>query len=73
MKIVNLFIILSLFMVGCDEGNRGTNLDGSTSWGTFTKKKFEGHTYIIYKEGFGDVRFGGLEHDPECFLCRNRR
>jgi hypothetical protein len=70
-----LFAVLSLVMLcGCSDNSvMGTNLDGSVSQGTFSKTKFEGHTYIVYSEGYLDARVGGLAHDPECEKCLKRR
>lgn len=64
-----LIAILIICAIGC-EGEPGKTADGSNTSGTFTKCTYEGHDYIIYKAGFGNSSYGGLEHDPECRKCR---
>lgn len=57
---------------GCNRGTRGREADGSANSGVFRKCEYEGHVYIVYKDGFGTASFGGIEHDPDCDKCRKK-
>lgn len=66
-------LLLLVLLAGCDPNTEsGTNLDGSPGPGTFRKQIYDGHVYIVYEQGVGESRFGGIVLDPDCPKCRGR-
>lgn len=63
------WFVLLLLLTGCEPRLKGTDPDGTPTYGSFRKCQFEGHDYVIYEEGFAENSVLGLEHDPNCRKC----
>lgn len=72
MKRMALILLLAC-CAGCDpNAESGRRPDGTTAPGSFTKVIYREHTYIVYEQGYGESRFGGIVLDPDCPKCRGR-
>lgn len=68
-----LFLILSLmFVIGltsCDIETTDENSEVTSS--NITKVTYEGHEYLIFREGYGDWSKAGFTHSGNCHCLKN--
>lgn len=71
-KIIALMLLT--VSIGCENeyGSHGRRFDGTETEGKFSRVEFEGHSYLMYVEGGGKTRFGGITHNPECSKCKQQ-
>lgn len=72
MKKLMLPVIMAIvFLVSCQstidkEKKAQIEAENKAIVSSLRTVEFNGHSYIVYREGFGTKNFGGITHDPDC-------
>lgn len=71
MKKLLFILILSVLFISCEE-YAGSIVDINDT-GIITKTlTYNGHDYIVFREGFGTFATMAVEHDPDCRACKKK-
>lgn len=69
-KLLSILILLVLF-ISCEEYD-GSIVDINNTCIRTQTLTYNGHDYIVFKEGFGTFATMAVEHDPDCKTCEKK-